>query len=59
MNVYVSNWYRLAKRDHDLLVIGFLTGEHRRMTTRGDNDLICGHYQKILRAGCNEIVKGK
>jgi len=35
---------------------GFLSDEHKRITIRGDNDLICGSYQK---AGCNEIMKGK
>jgi len=50
MNVYVSDWYKLAKRDHDLSGAGSLIDEHRRITVHGDNDLICGHYQKDPRS---------
>jgi len=47
MNVYVSDWCKLAKRDHDLWGAGSLIDEHnRKITIHGDNDLICGHYQK-------------
>jgi len=49
MNVYVSDWCKLAKRDHDLWGAGSLIGEHRRITVHGDSDLICGHYQKDPR----------
>jgi len=46
MTVYVNNQCRLATGDHDLAGAGSLTDEHRRITIRGDNDLICARYQK-------------
>ena len=49
MTVYVNNQCRLATGDHDLAGAGSLTDEHRRITIRGDNDLICARYQKHLQ----------
>ena len=44
MNAYVSS----AGWQHEIMTsrTQALTDEHRRITIHGDNDLICGHYQK-------------